>query len=188
MKIKKIWLLIIGLAVTLGVITGVIAAWLTDTDTTPSQTFTVGEVTYEWTAGTFVSGPVVPGQNVIDDPYHLTNTSNVASELRLQITITYPVGGTPTDATSLVTYTLDSNWVLDTGYYYYRAGTADAEGKYPIAAATSVNGITGLALNGALVGNDFVGVVFTVTMTFQAKQNDYVAWSDLGLISFTTGL
>ena len=83
MKIKKIWLLIMGLAVSVGLVTGGILAWLTSTGaTTPEQTFTVGDVTMNWTAGSFVTGPVVPGQNVIANPYHLTNTSNVTSELK----------------------------------------------------------------------------------------------------------
>ena len=49
------------------------------------------------------------------------------------------------------------------------------DGKYPIAASTNVNLMTGLTLNGELVGNDFSGVEFTVSMTFpHAKQSEYV--------------
>ena len=153
-------------------VTGSIIAWLTSTDTTPpEQTFTVGDVTYEWTEGTFVTSPVVPGQNLIGTPYNLVNTSNVTSELRLLITITYPVSGTPTDATHLVNYTLNSNWGTEPdadGFYYYRA-VSPVDGKYPIAANTNIDVITGLILDGSLVGNDFSGVIFTVTMTFQGQ-------------------
>lgn len=185
MKSKKIWILIIGLAISVGLITGGILAWLTDTKTTPQQTFTVGEVTYEWTAGNFVSSPVVPGQNIIATPYKLTNTSNIESELRVAISITY---GEDNDATDLVVYTLDSNWVLETdGFYYYQAGEP-VDGKYPVAPQTDVDVITGLMLDGALVGNTFSNVEFTVSMTFHAKQANYVTWAQLGSINFSTGL
>ena len=185
MKKKRLWILIIGLASAVGLVTGGILAWLTDTKTTPTQTFTVGDVTYDWTAGAFVTGPVVPGQNVIATPYNLTKTSNVDSELRLEITITY---GASIDATSLVVYTLDSNWDLETDDYYYYRAVAEVAGKYPIAPSTNVNVITGLSLDGGLVGNDFSGVEFTVTITFYAKQSNYVTWAQLGSINFTTGL
>ena len=46
MNKKRIWILLMALAVTLGLITGGVLAWLTDTKTTPEKTFTVGDVTY----------------------------------------------------------------------------------------------------------------------------------------------
>lgn len=185
MKKNKIWILILALAGALGIVTGGILAWLTDTQTTPAQTFTVGEVSYTWTSGSFALSPVVPGQNIIATPYNLINTSNVDSELRMDITITY---GAAMDATNLVIYTLDNNWELEgDGFFYYRAGT-EVDGKYPIAPFTNIDVITGLSLDGSLVGNDFSNVEFTVTMTFYAKQSDFVTWAQLGSINFTTGL
>lgn len=189
MNKKRIWILLMALAVTLGLITGGVLAWLTDTKTTPEKTFTVGDVTYIWTEGVITSDNVVPGQNLITTAFNLMNTSNVESELRLLIHITYLEGAIPTDASNLVEYTLASGWVLETtdGYYYYRPGV-EVDGKYPIAPATKVDVLSELSLDGSLVGNSFSGKVFTIKIIFEAKQANYVTWAQLGTINFETGL
>lgn len=188
MNKKRIWILIMALAVTLGLITGGVLAWLTDTKTTPEKTLTVGDVTFIWTEGEITSDNVVPGQNVITTAFNLMNTSNVESELRLLINITYLEGEIPTDASNLVDYTLASGWVLETdGYYYYRPGV-EVDGKYPIAPTTNVDVLSELSLDGSLVGNSFSGKVFTISIIFEAKQANYVTWAQLGTIDFETGL
>jgi hypothetical protein len=192
MKIKKIYILILGLIIAVGALTGSILAWLTDTGTTADKTFTVGDVTYTWTPGTLVDNPVVPGQNIIAtlSPYQLTNSSTVDSEIRMRITITYDEGTAPSadhavDATDLVIFTLGTGWVYDTDAYYYTKGTA-----VPATNTTPFNVLTGLVLDGAQVGNDFSGIVFTMSLVFEAKQADYVTWAELGTanIDFGTGL
>lgn len=186
MKTKKVWIFAGLLLITLVIFTGGIFAWLTDTKATSPTNFTVGDVSYNWTAGAFKTTNVVPGENVVVTPFNLTNTSNVNSELRIKIEIK---DASDVDATSLVVYTLGTGWVLDNldGYYYYRVGTPVGT-TYPIIPTTNIDVLSGLSLNGALVGNDYVGEVFTVSIVFQAKQAEYVVWADLGTINFATGL
>jgi len=48
---------------------------------------------------------------------------------------------------------------------------------------------TSLSYNGALIGNDYQAATgLTITITFQAKQDGYVEWADMGSIDFSTGL
>lgn len=183
MKIKKIYLLIFGLVIAVGALTGGVLAWLTDQGTTAEKTFTVGAVEYTWTEGTHVSNPVVPGQPLLSTAYQLTNSSTVDSELRMRITITY--GPSDNDATSLVEFTLGAGWAYVTDAYYYTQGTS-----IPASNNTAFDVISNIKLDGSVVGNDFAGVVFKMTITFEAKQADYVTWAELGTasIDFGTGL
>src|SRR5690606_18132690 len=186
MNTKKIIFLISGLVIMLGLATAGILAWLTAEDTTPTKTFVVGEVKYTWDEGTFNQNPVVPGQNVVTKSFQLLNESNVNSELRFSISITY--GEDNLDGSSYVDLTFGPNWVFDSGYYYYRSGSA-VDGKYPITpATTTIPVLTGLVLKGNLVGNSFANTEFTISITFQAKQNDFVTWEELGSVNFTTGI
>ena len=53
MKKGKFTILIILLLAMIGLTSGFIAAWLTDTKTTPQTTFTVGDVEFTWNAPPF---------------------------------------------------------------------------------------------------------------------------------------
>lgn len=185
MNKKKLIILIFGLVLALGLTTTGILAWLTDTKTTTDVTFKVGEVKYIWQQGATKQTPVVPGENVITTPFGLSNESTVKSELRMVISIK---DSNNVDVSDEVILTLSTGWILDNGYYYYRVGEAQ-DGKYPILVeTTNISVLTGMALNGAVVGNDHVNKVYTVSISFQAKQADYVTWENLGSINFTTGL
>ncbi|MFA5692196.1 MAG: hypothetical protein WC907_01155 [Acholeplasmataceae bacterium] len=187
MKNKKLYLLILGIVILLGVATGGIIAWLTDTDTTNSKTFTVGEVSYVWTEGTLEDDFIVPGQEIIETSYKLKNTSNVSSELRVKITITY--GDPEVDAIDLFdNFALANDWDKDGDYYYYKPnGNEKIE---PEETPTDFDVLDSLILDGSKVGNDFRNVEFTITLKFEAKQAEFVTWEQLGTanIDFGTGL
>jgi hypothetical protein len=192
MKNKKyIILIIIALIFVVAVTTSVIRAWLTDTKKTSDSVFTIGDITYEWD-GEQETGKIVPGQNLIKTVYTLTNSSTIYSELRVKIEVTsaYLDG----DAISYVQIQMDTGWVLEDGHWYYRgAETVQVtEGditKYNIQPLNQViKTINSISLDGSKVGNDFSGSTFTLIFTFQAKQSDYVTWSDLGQLNFETGL
>lgn len=197
MKKRTLIILITLAVILLAGIAGATYAWLTD-EKTGAATFTVGDVTYTLTAPQNVEDVVVPGQNVLNsNPATITNASNVTSNIRLAVTISvtnasnnavtgWTIG---TDATDHISITMDTGWVFEDGYWYY--GTAY---NASTAIATSVNTITNMTsimLNGAVIGNTFSGYHVTVNLKLQAKQNDYVTWSDLAAItnfSFSTGL
>lgn len=182
--------LLVVVASTLGLL---IRAWLTDEEATPEKVVTVGDVEFTW-AGDIapIEDYVVPGQNLVTTPFTLTNSSTVSTELRVQIEAVY--GALDTDAMDLllITFGEESGWVLNAtdGYYYYQGTNAAlSAGKYTIAAGTQVlNFITSIILDGSQVGNDFTNTDFSFTFTFQAKQNDYITWAEMGSIDFTTGI
>lgn len=186
MKNKKLALLILALIVTISLATTGIVAWLTDSKTTPSVTLKVGEVEYEWVGGTIKKTPVVPGESILATSYALENKSTVTSELRMRISVSLD----DLDKLEDLQITIASGWVLDEedGYYYYRV-PRPTDNKYPIPAENqNILVIEEIILRGDKVGNDKADKTYTITVTFEAKQNDYVAWADLGTIDFETGL
>ena len=79
----------------------------------------------------------------------------------------------------------------ETSPYRYKKGYAESDPtdkKYPVDANESMDVLNKLILNGSLVGNDYKERIFTFTMRFEAKQYDFVAWSDLGSIDFKAGI
>jgi len=194
MKNKKIIIVLsILILAVIGAMTNIIVAWLTDTDQTGPTDFTLGDVTFTW-SGEITQNLAVPGENIVTTPFVLTNASTIDTELRVKLEIesSFLEG----DATDYVDYTIADGWVFDVDYYYYRGNDTVQEGelpdiKYKIPTTVeTISVLTGLVLDGSKVGNDFSGTDFTLTFTFQAKQAQYVSWSQLGTaeIDFSTGL
>lgn len=191
---KKVILLLGALLVVAASALGLlIRAWLTDEEATPDKVVTVGDVEFAW-AGDInpVEDYVVPGQNLVTTPFTLTNASTVATELRVKIEVVYGAGDTNGIDLVDITFGEALGWVYNEtdGYHYYQGTNATLEsGKYKIAAGTqTLNFVSSIVLDGSQVGNDFTNTAFTFTFTFQAKQNDYIAWSEMGSIDFETGL
>lgn len=175
-------------------------AWLTSTGSSDSIKYNVGKINYTITGPQVADNTyVVPGQQIASD-FVITNSSNIATNLRVQFTITVDVTnavnpsapkdwtiGSNTSTDELI-LTLNTNWVLDTdGYLYY--GGKDKEADDVIEASTNPSSpIAGLQLNGDLIGNDYSGAVITVQATFYAKQDAYIKWSEMGSINWTTGI
>lgn len=190
MKKGKFTILIILLLAMIGLTSGLIAAWLTDTKTTPPTTFTVGDVKYTWNGTTVSDGtPIVPGQNLIVDLFHLTNESTIDSELRVKIIANYTLEGETESHDALHLFkdlSLMSGWVYKDEFWYY-----EPEGISTIApTVTTVNVIDTLILDGSQVGNTYSKAAFTIQFIFEAKQKDYVTWEELGnaRIDFSTGI
>lgn len=195
MKRSKLIVLIVSLVVVLAAATyGITSAWLTDTDN-EAETFTMGDVNYAL-SGALVANtnPIVPGQDLVGTDFVVTNASTVASQLRIQITYTTVSGGTPTTGIiytgatggdGIVTDISASTWTYSNNYWYLGA-TADDTIAVNTTAYTM---FTSLSYNGALIGNDYQAATgLTITITFQAKQDGYVDWADMGSIDFSTGL
>lgn len=195
MKKSKLIVLIVSLVVVLAAATyGITSAWLTDTDN-EAETFTMGDVSYTLSGALIANtNPIVPGQNLVGTDFVVTNASTVASQLRIQITYTTVSGGTPTTGIvytgatggdGIITDISASTWTYSNNYWYLGA-TADDTIAVNTTAYTM---FTSLSYNGALIGNDYQAATgLTITITFQAKQDGYVKWADMGSIDFSTGL
>lgn len=195
MKKSKLIVLIVSLVVVLAAATyGITSAWLTDTDN-KAETFTMGDVSYTLSGALIANtNPIVPGQDLVGTDFVVTNASTVASQLRIQITYTTVSGGTSTTGIvytgatggdGIITNISASTWTYSNNYWYLGA-TADDTIAVNTTAYTM---FTSLSYNGALIGNDYQAATgLTITITFQAKQDGYVDWADMGSIDFSTGL
>jgi len=195
MKKSKLIILIVSLVVVLSAATyGITSAWLTDTDNA-SETFTMGDISYTLSGALIANtDPIVPGQDLVGTNFVVTNASTVASQLRIQITYTTVSGGTPTTGViytglergnGIITDISTLAWTYSDNYWYLGITANDT---IPVN-TTAYTMFTSLEYNGALIGNDYAtegGLV--ITITFQAKQDEYVEWADMGSINFSTGL
>ena len=77
MKKSKVIILSVLLFAMLALTSTLIAAWLTDTKSTSSTTFTVGDVKLPERRDDFRGCPIVPGQNLIGSKFYLANASTV---------------------------------------------------------------------------------------------------------------
>lgn len=191
MKKGKIIILSVLLLALVALTSTLIAAWLTDTKTTPPTEFTVGDVKFQWVSPTWATGPIVPGQDLIPDSgtpdmnrLYLTNTSTVKTQLRVKVTAIVTLSGqsTGTDAIDLLyNFSLMDGWTFNQSEntWYYNS---------VINPQTSVDVINTLVLDGAKVGNTYSQATLKVSFLFEAKQAEYVTWEQLGQIDFETGL
>ena len=168
---------------------GTTVAWLTSTGS-QTQTVTVGEVEYTFDKTLTSAGTVVPGQPLISEELTFTNSSTVLSQLRFTITLTTTATENQLTVSNLVFKDAEGNtvtitgWVKDGDYYYY--GGTDFDILTTESPATTF--LKYLCFDGETVGNKHAGQVATITITFQAKQADYVSWANLADYSFETGL
>lgn len=218
MKNKKtllLFLLLIGFMV---YTTSMISAWLTDTKETGPLTMTVGDIEYEWLGEITEDTPIVPGQELVKEAFALKNTSTVTSEIRVLMNIQVKKqdaeaeyidwldayssdASNPIASLAKLFITFGSNWtkqenastrvVDETTYnvheYRYDAVVDPYDSVNP---ADSIEFITSMILNGWTVGNEYENAQFKVILVFEAKQEEYVTWEQLGTakIDFTTGL
>ena len=198
MKRSKLIVLIVSLVVVLSAATyGITSAWLTDT-ANKTETFTMGDVSYTLNGALIANtNPIVPGQNLVGTTFSVTNASTVVSQLRIKIEYsTVASGGAVTTGVvytgaaggnGIVTdiNTVPGTWTYSSDFWYL-GSTADT--TMAVSTATSTM-FTTLSYNGALTGNDYQAATgLVITITFQAKQDQYVEWTDMGSINFTTGL
>ena len=192
MKKRSLIILLFSILVGLVVIgVGTTYAWLTQ-EGNKEITYEVGDVNYEITLAENANTIVVPGQTITPE-ITIQNKSNVATQLRATFTIaktggdneTWTIGTSENDHLKL---TLAQGWVFEDGYYYY-GGADNTDDANKINPNTNVNSLfSGLVINGNKVGNAQSGATITITIKWQVKQADYIAWADMGNINFETGL
>lgn len=176
------------LIVTVG---AVVFAWLVDYDNTDSITLKSGKVEYQLT-GSAASGLVVPGQNLLENPYKITNQSTVDSQLRVTFLVTITdlsntvvYNGDLSDPRVAITVDLGTDFVKESDNFYYYGGTT---GVLPQNNTTQFTVISSIFLNGEYIHNDYSGYKVKIDITIQAKQLGY-DWQTLITegINFQTG-
>lgn len=144
---------------------------------------------------------LLPEDNLLDGTLTLTNYSTVDTQLRVKVTYNY-IGNTVLTALDeaadndplSVTFDDPSDWTYSSGYWYY-GGTSGTVGPRQGDQTDEIDTISDIRFSGehtedkeADGSSSFAGNGITVTVTFEVKQADYVTWSQLGSIDFSTGL
>jgi predicted ribosomally synthesized peptide with SipW-like signal peptide len=195
---KKLSFSILSFCLTLGILLTAVYAYFTDRKTTEDLTFRLGKVAYT-ISGNFSNLLIVPGQNIIDEPFILTNSSTIDTEIRVIISVTSSKFGTDTldgmfgeNDLQEKYYTMGTGWVLDGSYYYYRGGYAVETPSgifrvYP--SVTDITILSSIVLDGYKFTNDHANGTISISITLEAKQADFVTWLTLGTATydFTTG-
>ena len=125
MKKSKVIILSVLLFAMLALTSKLIAAWLTDTKSTSSTTFTVGDVKFSWNGATIsADAPIVRAE--LDRKQVLScNASTVDAELRVEIIAAYTLAGSNDEvsARALQGLSLMDGWELNSedGKWYYDA-------------------------------------------------------------------
>lgn len=179
MNKKVIFGLSLVLVALFAIIAGSTFAWLTDKGESDKITYTVGEVDYEITVTPAASNKVVPG-DTIAPTFNIENKSNVATNLRIQLTIEGASGMTiGEEDTNHLILTLNANWIKDGNYYYYKSNDKDT-GSIALDEVIS-SPISSLVINGEKVGNEFATKTINIKVLWEVKQAAHVDWDAAGL-------
>jgi hypothetical protein len=168
-------------------------ALIFDQQETESVILTGGEVSYVFTGGLTDITPVVPGQELVDNAFSLSNQSTITTELRILASAQSSLLG-PMGFDLIMTTVFADGWVLEgDGYRYYRGVLADGltePGKYliPPTPGMTIDVLSSLVLDGTVVRNNQSGQTITLSFTFEAKQAGFVTWAELGTVTMTVAL
>lgn len=182
-------------------------AWIIRSHNSGNIIFVTGEVKYELIGELKEEDLKIPKQELVEKPFKLTNNSTIETELRIEIKYQFSTDGTidaskwilfdgdsvneTNNNTSLVIGVLSSNtdfvWnynTVDTGedknYYWYLS----YNGSEIIPPETlEIPVMENLYINGNASGNENATKHLIVHITFQAKQQKYVGWDELGAIT-----
>lgn len=182
-------------------------AWIIRSHNSGNIIFVTGEVKYELVGDLKEEDLKIPKQELVENQFKLTNNSTIETELRIEIKYQFSTDGTidasnwilfdgesvneDNNNTSLVIGVLSSNtdfvWnydTVDTGenknYYWYLS----YKGSETIPAETlPIPVMENLYINGNASGNENATKHLIVHITFQAKQQKYVGWDELGAIT-----
>ncbi|MDY0211167.1 MAG: hypothetical protein RBQ91_07185 [Acholeplasma sp.] len=187
---KKLIVSILMFVLTLTLFVVTVMAYFTDRKQTGEVNMTLGEINYQL-SGSFYSGYLMPGVDLIENDFVLTNLSTIDTELRVSITVISPVFGTLSMDEMLGSsyYQIGGGFIFDEtdDYYYYRGEEATLENdNYVIPpSSSSVILLSYLELDGYKFSNNHANMPLNFTITFEAKQGHFVDWETLGTVTYT---
>ena len=179
-------------------------AWIIRSHNSGNIIFVTGEVKYELVGDLIEEDLKIPKQELVEKKFELTNNSTIETELRIEIKYQFSTDGTidaskwilfdgdsvneTNNNTSLVIGVLSSDtdfvWnynTVDTANYYWYLSY---NGSETIPAETlQIPVMENLYINGNASGNENATKHLIVHITFQAKQQKYVGWDELGAIT-----
>ncbi|MBM7453631.1 hypothetical protein JN09_000963 [Acholeplasma morum] len=186
---KKLIFSIIAFLSTLVLLVVVIQAYFSDKKQTSDINMTIGEIEYNL-SGSFLTGYIMPGVNLIDTPITLDNISTIDTELRVSVKVASAVFGTESleDMIGSDFYTLGEGWrydETDEKYYYEGLESTLEEGAYIISPDSEIITLLSyLELDGYKFSNNHALTPLSFTFSFEAKQGHFVDWETLGEVNY----
>ena len=142
---KKSFVMVLALVLVFAVAVGGVVAWLTDTTTPVTNTFTVGDINIELTESENLDLKIVPGNTITKDPKVTVQPNSEACWLFVKVEkanwndkLTYTIAG-------------ENDWILynengNIAYYYQKVDATGATKKeIPVLAGNVVNVSNNLA-------------------------------------------
>lgn len=183
--IKRISCLVLCLAVVFGVVSfNATQAWFA-AGTDKHQYLTSGDIAYTLT-GEFIdfdNTKILPGDELVDTSFSLTNSSSIDTQLRVKIVYKHYSAGymqefvyNSSDPTSVLQVTMDRYWERESDNYYYYLGddhivsTSDTQ---------SIPLISSIRYSGANTNINNSGTTVYVKIVVESKQAYYVDWQTL---------
>lgn len=172
MKTKtKTILIITSIIITLSLIS-LVFALLLDTVKKEEIIYELGNIKLV-VNGSLKENYLYPGENIVSEPFIITNQSTVNIELRIKLI--FYLNDVETDISSLVEedgFDFDETlFVFEDGYYYHQMITPDDE---------EITIFTNLTFDGYIVKNEYNDQVLKIKLVVQAKQDRNVEWHNLG--------
>jgi len=195
MKKQTMFLSILSLVLILASLTmiGITYGWFSSVITFPIGQIGVGELKFTET-GAFVDDAIIllPGEELVDTDFTLTNESPITSQLRMIITYTKITNVNDEIIIVQSAFLGDGNDHIQvnmnslferTGDYWYYGGYSN------VLSANSgyMDIISSLAYNGAFTGIDYSNNTVHVSVNIQVKQAEHVTWEDLVNYDFNLG-
>lgn len=150
-------------------------ALLTVEKATPELEYKVGELKIN-VGGEFVDelddGLLVPGVNLIKNPFVITNAGTINVHLRIKLTITLDNAVFNDFEANGFDFNSDETFTLLDGFYYLNNEFTPTE---------VINLISVMILDGFKVQSGNSHEKFKVSLEIHAKQTNHVEWEDLGV-------
>lgn len=187
--IRRIACLVLCLAVVFGVVSfNATQAWFA-AGTEKHQILTAGDISYS-VAGGFVdttNAYFLPGDELIDEPIVLTNSSNIDTQLRVKIVYkNYTSSSTAvdvtynsTDSSSVLEVVMDNAWQRGNDNYYYYQGSRHV---VLTTDTTAIPLISSIKYSGDNTDINNAGKTDFVRVVIESKQAHYVTWTELGSV------
>jgi hypothetical protein len=183
----------------LTIMIGLTFGWFAKAVVVPKGEISSGDLTYVL-AGELIDEQIiiVPGLELVEEPFTLVNTSSIPSQLRMRISyLAYVRVGIDVveqelsyqgDSTDFLFIELGPHFERTGNYWYYNEDPL-LDGTLFIIEENSglMTLFTSIIYDGTLTGIDFASQEIYIMITVEVKQAKNVTWSELVNINFQTG-
>lgn len=135
--------------------------------------FNVGNLSVSLSGSLINDNYFVPGKELIDQHYKLTNTSTIKIDVQLIIEVKL-------DGLDISQNEYDTNDLIVISQDFTKAG--DNYLILDVDIGEDIEIINSLVLNGYIVRNLYSGKKLEINIKFSAKQKNYATWDDIGIL------